>query len=268
MKSIIIIIVIILIIIILISYIIANIGEEKIYKDIIFIHIPKAGGTSIEKTLLKLNTNKSLYMKIYARLINNIHSNAPILYKICTFNKLFYIINKLFITLYHPSYKILSKKYNLDMKYFSCVRHPQARLVSLYCYLKQDISFSNFVINLLERSHKYDYARGRKYDYARGRKYDFAYIEQTNFLTDDSNRIVVPYIKLENINTDWHKLCSKLNIPQIPILHENQTNSNKDSWQLYYDENPHLVKIVEKYYRNDFKNFSYDVYYPKKLIKI
>jgi len=126
---------IIIILISLISYIIANIGEEKIYKDVVFIHIPKAGGTSIEKTLLELNTNKSLYIKIYARLINKLQSNASVFYKICTFNKLFYIINKLFITLYHPSYKILSKKYNLNMKYFSCVRHPQSRLVSLYCYL-------------------------------------------------------------------------------------------------------------------------------------
>ena len=89
--------------------------------------------------------------------------------------------------------------------------------------------------------------------------------EQTEYLKDDSNLIVVPYIKLENIDNDWYKFCKNIGLPETPILHENKSNnkSNNKSWKSYYDKNPHIIGIVKNYYQNDFRNFNYDVYYPK-----
>ena len=40
------------------------------YNDLVCIHIPKAGGTSIEKMILEMNkknNNYTLYLKIYER---------------------------------------------------------------------------------------------------------------------------------------------------------------------------------------------------------
>ena len=46
-------------------------------------------------------------------------------------------------------------------------------------------------------------------------------------------------------------------------------NNNLLHWKNYYNTYPHLVDIVKNYYRNDFINFNYDIYYPiKNLNKI
>ena len=74
-------------------------------------------------------------------------------------------INDYFLNNYHSSYIDYKTKYdsydsyesysntkNTNIKYFSCVRHPQSRLVSLYTFLKPSINFDTFVIQLLSKN--------------------------------------------------------------------------------------------------------------------
>ena len=103
------------------------------YRKIIFIHIPKTGGTSIENILYNNNYIyidnfiKKYFTKYFNRYTNNI-----------------FIHN--IIKIHHATY--LQEKYKNKI-YFTCVRHPQSRLVSLYKFLHINISFEAFVIDLL-----------------------------------------------------------------------------------------------------------------------
>ena len=237
-----------------------------INNNICFIHIPKAGGSTIENLLLQNENNYFNYilLNIFEFVYDYIKMYASTLCYIFfnNYHGALKIINNYCLNKYHSTYLIQHKLYGENMKYFSCVRHPQSRLVSLYTFLKPNMRFDKFVIYILTK----DLTKNKLNLYPP----KISYQEQTLFLCNYKNEIVVPYIKIENINEEWHNICAKLNIndnnKSIPRKNSS-CDSVKDtlSWKKYYDNYPYLINIVKNYYKNDFINFDYEIYYPNKI---
>lgn len=256
-----------------------------IVNNICFIHIPKAGGTSIEKNILEYETNFFRYsylklydyiadiIKIYASLICYLFFIEPLhcnvnrsIFRSRNKNKNLFIIllrifNDYMLKIYHSTYLLEIEKYK-NIKFFSCVRHPQSRLVSLYTFLKPKTSFDKFVIGiLLPNNHN-----NTKLDYPP----KIAYQEQTSFIVNKKNDICVKWFKIEEIDVKWKDICKYLDIPFKPvgennssIKHNSKKENSKENWKYYYDKYPYLINIVKDYYKNDFINFNYDLYIPE-----
>ena len=267
-----------------------------INNTICFIHIPKAGGSTIEHLLIQNETNYINYiiLIIIEFIYDIIKTYASVLYYIFSNHNdgLLRTINDYFLNNYHSSYIDYKTKYdsyesysntkNINIKYFSCVRHPQSRLVSLYTFLKPPINFDTFVIQLLSKKNNdinnndinnndINNKTNKKNTYPP----QISYQEQSLFLCDKFNKLCVPYIKIENINTDWEKMCIYLNISHykndsnkntIPYKNVSERDTNTMNWKLYYDKYPHIINYVKDYYKNDFINFNYDIYYPNIYI--
>ncbi len=187
---------------------------------VIYIHIPKCAGQSIEKALFqeKVGHNKLWYYQYWDE-----------------------------------------KKYNQYYR-FSFVRNPWERMVSAFFFLKQggrnvsdkkwgetvlkDVdSFEDFV--LLMKENKQFKKTVLKKDH---------FIPQYVFLENLSNKIDIDFIgKVENLQDDFKLLCKQLNIKETSLPHVNK--SKHEQYAKYYSKK--TKDIVASIYKKDISLFSY-----------
>ena len=225
------------------------------HKDkLIFIHIPKTGGGSIEKTL-----------KIYGTENNgDLKPNLNILYGISN-NK---VLQHLTL---QEILEITKNKFN-DYKIFTFVRNPYDRIVSEYLWRSQayglrKVEFKEFLNedvitkkNNINKHLKNFYKDEKLIPFL-----DVHYIDQIDFLKIE-NKIKVDHIgKFENINNDFKKITTK------KLYHKVHASKfdyfyytykkwipyfiTKNSYRRYYDNETY--DLISKYYIEDINKFNY-----------
>ena len=127
---------------------------------------------------------------------------------------------------------------------FAFVRNPWERLVSEYIFLlrktnhgrhkkvKSLAGFEQFIDMQIPRSEAY----------------------QSNMICDRGGRLLVDFIgKMETLEADWKKVCSKINIEYQPLPHKK--NSNRGQYQEFYT--PETIEKVRVHWARDIALFDY-----------
>jgi len=200
--------------------------------NILFIHIPKTGGSSIEvyfskKFNIPLN-NKSLFTFISGetKLDENITLNSSLQH--ITYNQIVKY-NKIF---------------NVDfsnIKIISVVRNPYERIISdLFHFSKINVNTSKeetfHIIN----------------KYLLSDKYDNHNIPQHNFITDDNKELIknIHILKKENLKNGM----KDLGYTDFDI----HNNKNINDVNYYNYLNNKSIEVINKYYHLDFILFNYE----------
>jgi chondroitin 4-sulfotransferase 11 len=191
------------------------------YKTI-FVHIPKTGGSSVEK-LLGITIGK-----------DNLYSYCPPVYQ-------------------HMVPRIIKEYIEDDVwtSYykFTIVRNPYTRIVSDYVWMQQykatgvyGMSFNDF-IKLRHKIVKNDaYATNMYYDH---------FIPQVEYFKDIIYDNVCYY---ENLKNDISEVMQKINC-DVDLPHVNKTKHD-ESMKYYTKED---IKLVNDMYKDDFIDFNYEM---------
>lgn len=217
----------------------------------IFVHVPKAAGTSIERVFLEdldldMDNRHSLLLGQ-----NNNNRLGP------------RRVSHLFASDYVNHHYISRELYDSYYK-FSFVRNPFTRLFSTYKFLGYDelYSFDEFIqkkLRLLLNNPKFDFFLKPSYDY----------------LFDTDGNCLVDFIgKFESLNDDFIKITNKIDFykSDTKLKHYNKTNfSNRNLVKRTYGKVIKFLlsknsdykisdlsrEIVLEIYNKDFENFGY-----------
>jgi hypothetical protein len=223
----------------------------------IFIHIPKAAGTSIESFFLDdLGLNFEDKHSLIIGKSTNLYIEPP-------------VVSHLSATQMLSQFYISEELYN-DYFKFSITRNPIDRLFSTYKYwgFESVITFDTFIKKLLHKLMKQ-------------RKTSFFLKTQTEYLYDESkeNNSMDFTGKFECLNNDFKEIVSRLIIPYSELSHKNQGKSQMSILRGIKKviENPELLRyinlrkkkkrtlskesllIINEIYAADFNNFNYEI---------
>lgn len=192
-------------------------------KKIIFLHIPKTGGTSIMKSLRPHGLEGSGHMQL----------------------------SRIF-----QKYNINSKNRN-DYLVFTVSRNPWDLVVSNFAYIKMKKSYWHSSDGSTKYGEHPDYNTVKNMNFK-----EFVYALKDKKIKSTYNTLPQSYwidrkvdyiIRFENMSKDFETLCKKVGLPNIELLHLNK--SKHQDYKKYYDKE--LISIVEKLYAKDIKMFNY-----------
>jgi hypothetical protein len=193
----------------------------------IFIHIPKAGGTSIENTTIFDDQRERT-----GELVGG-----------------------------HLTAVDFREKYphQFDAYYkFAVVRNPYDRLVSAFFYFAQYRGEQANNIEMKKRiTEQYggDFSQFCEGELTSGRADLFTHLRpQTDFLLDEQGTLLVDFVgKLECIQQDFKAICDQIGI-DISLPHQNR--SLRRDYSNYYT--PTAQQLVAEIYRKELELFGYE----------
>ena len=195
---------------------------------ILFIHIPKTGGTSIEH-VLEQNSKKELYCATYS---NNLIPNKE--FQKISLQHQFYSTIKNYQT-------ICKVPFDNKLRIISVVRNPYERTISDLIWLK--------LINNNSKPHDV-YKAIVKFVGSHGTEYDNHNVPQHKFLLNERGKISdkIKIFRTETLNEEFEK---ELNIK----LDKHVLKSGLSSYDKYY--NKQSIDLINRVYHKDFVLFNY-----------
>tara|TARA_B000000557_G_scaffold263699_2_gene267140 strand:- start:2424 stop:3062 length:639 start_codon:yes stop_codon:yes gene_type:complete len=204
---------------------------KMLNKEPIFIHIPKAGGKSMESFFKKINPRLRvgcLHMKASTWVDQKKNSK------------------KCFA---------LSEKERESAFIFSFVRNPFDRLLSAHAYLSRgygnenDIKFGKTLNSSFRGFIKKDFLsfwKGEEFITGTGRLH---FEPMINFINRDIDFIG----RFENLQKDFNTVCDTIGVERKKLPHKNSTKHKH--YTEYYDDETR--EIVSKIYAKDIEYFGY-----------
>lgn len=193
-------------------------------KKLIFVHIPKTGGTSIMKALRPYGLKGSGHIQLSRELsVHKIGRPKRARYTVFCVSR-----NPWDLVVSNYSYIKMEKSYwhSLDGTTNYGV-HPDYEFV-------KDLSFKEFVYALKDKKIKSKYNT----------------LPQTYWI----NRKVDKVLRFENLNEDFKALCKEVGLDKVELPHLNK--STHKSYKDFYDDE--LIEIVRKLYHKDIETFGYE----------
>lgn len=201
--------------------------------NILFIHIPKTGGSVIEKNIKKMTKETLFSLYPSNKILKHPYNNVSLQHQYYT-------------TLY--TYRnLLNIDFDDTIKIFSVVRNPYNRIISdLFWY---DLIKPNFTSEQIFHVIQNNYLTRNNLDNHNKPQY--------KFVTDNNCNLIpnIKIIKCEELNAKNDEINKYLNI-DINIV---QSNVNKD-YSKYL--NSKSIMLINNYYKQDFELFDY----PMKIV--
>ena len=197
--------------------------------NILFIHVPKTGGSSVEKYFEKKINKKLSKELLYSKeeKFNGLHS-----YQHMTYSEI--LINK----------ELLKINLNNETFIFAVVRNPYERIISELFFRKMIKKCSSpkyvekQIINYLKSNETYDNHKTPQY---------FFIIYENGMINNN-----IKIIKTENLNNDM----KNIGFTDFENIEELKTHRNNVDYYNYLNNNS--IKIINEYYLLDFIIFDYD----------
>ena len=196
-------------------------------KNLLFIHIPKTGGTIIENQIKNIY-KQSLYSGYSNSLLNSPYNKKSLQHQFYT-------------TIYKFKDKL---NINFDnIKIFSIVRNPYDRTISDLFWLK--LIKKDFTAEQVYNTIKNNYLDRDDLDNHNKPQY--------KFITDENSELIknIKIFKTETLN----KLNNELNKFLGFNINIKQNDVNKD-YSRYLNENS--ISLINDFYKKDFQLFNYE----------
>tara|TARA_Y100000992_G_C21272879_1_gene497932 strand:+ start:425 stop:1108 length:684 start_codon:yes stop_codon:yes gene_type:complete len=221
-----------ILVILLLSFLVLRKTKENFQeneKSLLFIHIPKTGGTYVEEVFNKHN------------------------YKIGRFDNNKHLEEKNKCNFWHTPVKY-NKNINFkDYRVFTVVRNPYDRIISEYnwgsfgeYYKKLNVSknteINQFISKLNTNEKIYDG--------------DCHLLPQSEYLTDYYGNKVENIIHQENLDKELEKFINKY---KLNVKLSKQKNNIKQKNYTQNDLNTESKNIIKNYYKEDFELLGYKV---------
>lgn len=227
----------------------------------IFVHVPKAAGTSIERAFME---DLGLDMDNRHALLLGASTNISVGPR-----RVSHLTAAEYVDLYFVSQEIFDAYFK-----FAIVRNPIDRLYSTYKYKRfiDYLSFDDFIKLKLE-------------NFIKSETEGFFFKPQYEYLYGN-NQLLVDFVgKLENLDKDFEYIQKELNF-NLTLKHYNKSNEMKgvskiirrygklvkdrEVWgKAKYKENGKMlsegaIAVIENYYKIDFETFDYEI--PKATV--
>tara|TARA_A100001011_G_scaffold400701_2_gene517736 strand:+ start:4290 stop:4982 length:693 start_codon:yes stop_codon:yes gene_type:complete len=207
-------------------------------KKILYIHIPKTGGTSVEDSFLKAGISVGRFAQKPKKLENT---------------------SKVKCSYWHIPPKYLDLDFTNHIT-LTIIRKPFPRFFSEHNWQmrarrrKQVEDIDSWAIHIFNDSKK-------KYDFL-----DCHSLPQSEYLFDKNNKMVPNIIRLEYLEEDFAKFKKKYNLPNIQMLHSNRSDLKVVNGVRTMSKKTEAM--VKDFYKKDFELFEKMGWYTKEELEL